>query len=158
MNLVLKFEYNDWEMIIMTVKKGDKVKIEYAGMLDDGTVFDESKTHGKPLEFEVGIGQVIKGLDEAIVGMNLNEEKKIRIESASAYGPIRAEMVQKVPIDQMPKGQEIKVGMVLAMTLQTGQQMPVRVAAVSETEITMDMNHPLAGKDLTFVVTVVAIN
>ena len=78
MNLVLKFEYNDWEMIIMTVKKGDKVKIEYAGMLDDGTVFDESKTHGKPLEFEVGIGQVIKGLDEAIVGMNLNEEKKIK--------------------------------------------------------------------------------
>ena len=142
----------------MKVANGNIVQVEYTGTFEDGTVFDDSSKHGKPLEFEVGIGQVIKGLDEAIVGMNLNEEKKIRIESASAYGPIRAEMVQKVPIDQMPKGQEIKVGMVLAMTLQTGQQMPVRVAAVSETEITMDMNHPLAGKDLTFVVTVVAIN
>jgi peptidylprolyl isomerase len=145
-------------MIIMSVKKGDKIKIEYAGMFDDGTVFDESKKHGKPLEFEVGAGQVIKGLDEAIVGMNLNEEKKIRIEAASAYGPQRAEMVQKISRDQMPKGQEIKEGMVLAMTLQTGQQMPVRVVAVDEKEVTMDMNHPLAGKDLTFVVTIVGIN
>ena len=142
----------------MTVKKGDKVQIEYVGTFDDGGVFDASKNHGKPLEFEVGAGMVIPGLDEAMVGMKLNEEKKVRIEAERAYGAYREEMVQKVPKDAMPKGQEVKPGMMLGMTLPTGQQMPVLVKEVTDSEVILDMNHPLAGKDLTFTVTVVKIN
>ncbi|MBU4501948.1 MAG: FKBP-type peptidyl-prolyl cis-trans isomerase [Nanoarchaeota archaeon] len=80
----------------MPVKKGDKVKVEYEGKLEDGTVFDSSEKHGKPLEFEVGSGQLIKGLDEAMIGMEKGEEKEIKIESDKAYGQPNPEMVKKV--------------------------------------------------------------
>ena len=142
----------------MEVKKGNKVKVEYEGKLDDGTVFDASSKHGKPLEFQVGSGMVIPGFDNALVGMKKGEEKEVTIKPEEGYGKPNPEMVKKVPKDQFPKDKEIKPGMMLAIGLPTGQQIPAKIAEVGDKEITLDLNHPLAGKTLKFKIKVVEIS
>ena len=92
----------------MAVKKGDKVKVDYTGTLEDGTVFDSSEKHGQPLEFEVGAGQVIPGFENGIIGMEKGNEKDIEIKPADAYGEINPEMVKELPKDQFPQDKEIK--------------------------------------------------
>lgn len=140
----------------MAVKKGDKVKVEYTGSLDDGTVFDSSK--GKdPLEFEVGSGQVIKGFDTAVVGMNKGEEKQVKINAEDAYGNHNPQLVKKVPKENLPKTQDPKVGLFLMLNLPDGQQFPAMISEVSDKEVTIDLNHPLAGKNLNFKIKVVEI-
>lgn len=134
----------------MAVKKGDKVKVEYTGTLEDGTVFDSSEKHGQPLEFEVGGGQVIKGFDEAVVGMEKGQEKEVTIKPEDAYGEPNKELVKKVPRDQLPQDQKPKEGMMLAVTLPNGQQIPAKIVAVEDKEVTLDLNHPLSGKVLKF--------
>jgi len=141
----------------MAVKKGDKVKLDYEGKFEDGTVFDSSEKHGKPLEIEVGSGQVIKGFDDALIGMKKGEEKEIKLSPAEAYGDPNPQMMKKVPRDQFPKDKEIKAGMVLILGTPDGKQFPAKVAEVSDAEITLDMNHPLAGKTLIFKIKVVEI-
>ncbi|MBW6461618.1 MAG: peptidylprolyl isomerase [DPANN group archaeon] len=141
----------------MAVKDGDKIKVEYTGTLEDGTVFDSSETHGEPLEFEVGSGQIIKGFDDAVKGMEIDQEKDIKLLPADAYGDVNAQLIQKVPKDQMPKEAEITVGMTLGMSLPTGQQIPAMVTEITDTEVTIDINHPLAGKTLNFKIKVVGI-
>ncbi|MCK5373322.1 MAG: FKBP-type peptidyl-prolyl cis-trans isomerase, partial [Candidatus Aenigmarchaeota archaeon] len=86
----------------MPVKKGDKVKVEYTGTLEDGTVFDSSEKHGEPLEFEVGAGQMIKGFDDAVVDMEKGDEKEITLKPADAYGDPNPQLIQKVPKDKLP--------------------------------------------------------
>ncbi len=136
-------------MILMAVKKGDKIKVNYTGTLDDGTVFDTSD--GKqPLEFEAGSGQVIKGFDEAVIGMEKGEEKNVKIESKDAYGDYNPQLMKKIPRDQLPQDQEPKPGMMLLIKAPNGQQFPVKIAEVTDKEITMDLNPPLAGKNLNF--------
>ena len=138
----------------MPVKKGDIVKVDYEGKLEDGTVFDASANHGKPLEFEAGAGLVIKGFDNAILGMKKGEEKEINIPCAQAYGDVRPEMIKKVPRDQLPKEHEPKPGMMLIMGTPEGNQIPCKIVAVTDTEVSIDLNHPLAGKNLIFKVKV----
>ena len=133
----------------MPVKKGDKVKIEYEGTLEDGTVFDSSKNHG-PLEFEVGTGKVIPGFENAVIGMEIGKEKTVKIEPKDAYGDPNPKLIQQVPRDQLPKEQEPQVGMFLTLTMQTNQQVPAKIMKVEKESITIDLNHPLAGKKLTF--------
>jgi len=134
----------------MAVKKGDKVKVEYTGSFDDGTVFDSSEKHGQPLEFEAGEGKVIKGFDEALIGMESGEEKEIHIKPEDGYGMPNPQMVKKIPREHIPKDHEPKEGMVLAIGLPNGQQIPARITEVSDNDVTVDMNHPLAGKALNF--------
>ena len=136
----------------MVVKKGNKVKVEYTGTLDDGTVFDSS-THGDhshPIEFEVGSGKVIKGFDAAVVGMKKSQEKNIKIEAKDAYGSHNPELIKKVPRDMVPKEPELKKGMVLGLATPDGKQFPALITDVNDKEITIDLNHPLAGKNLNF--------
>lgn len=142
----------------MPVKIGDKIKVDYEGKLDDGTVFDDSKKHGHPLEFEVGAKQVIKGFEEAVIGMEVNEEKEIKIQPKDAYGEENQDLMKKVPRDQLPPDQEPKVGMVLMATTPEGTQIPLRIIKVDEEGVTLNMNHPLAGKVLNFKLKVVGIN
>jgi len=142
----------------MIVKKGSKVKVDYTGTFDDGTVFDASEKQGQPLEFEVGSGQVIKGFDEAVVGMEEGQEKEITIPPAEAYGEVKAELNKKIPRAQLPQDQEPKVGMVLAVGLPNGQQFPARIVAVTADDVTIDLNHPLAGKTLHFKIKVVEVS
>ncbi len=142
----------------MEVKKGNKVKVEYEGKLEDGTVFDASSKQGKPLEFETGSRKVIPGFDNAVIGMKKDEEKEITIKPEDAYGQPNPEMIKKVPKDQFPKDKEIKPGMMLALGLPTGQQIPAKITEVGDKEVTLDLNHPLAGKTLKFKIKVVDIS
>ena len=146
----------------MAVEKGNKVKILYTGTLEDGTVFDSSENHNnEPLEFEVGAGMVIPGFDNAVMGMEKDEEKEVKIEPKEAYGEHNPELVREFPKAQMPQppeGKELEEGMILGMQTPEGQQMPVRVSKVTEDKVTLDLNPPLAGKILNFKIKVVEIN
>ncbi len=140
----------------MVVKKGDKVKVDYTGKLEDGTVFDSSE--GKqPLEFEAGSGMVIKGFDNAIIGMEKGEEKEVKIEKGDGYGDPNPDLVKKIPRDKLPPEPEPKPGMMLGMGTPDGKQIPAKITEVDDKEITIDLNHPLAGKTLNFKIKVVEI-
>jgi peptidylprolyl isomerase len=139
------------------VKAGDTVRIHYTGTLSDGSVFDSSEGRD-PLEFEVGSGMIIPGLDVALPGMTVGDKKKVEIDSADAYGPINPEMQQAVPREGIPADIPLEPGTQLQMQTPDGQAMPVTVLAVTETEVTLDANHPLAGKDLTFDIELVSVN
>lgn len=132
------------------VKKGNKVKVDYVGSLEDGTIFDSSQIHKEPLEFIVGAGQIIKGFDNAVVGMKIGEEKEIQLSPNDGYGPHNPEFVKEMPRDCFPKGQEIQTGMRYMISLQNGRKIPVLISNVSNDIITVDLNPPLAGKTLFF--------
>ena len=109
----------------MAINQGDKVKIDYTGTLDDGIVFDTSEGKG-PLEIEAGSGKVIKGFDDAILGMGKGEEKTVKIEAKDAYGDYNPDLKQKIPREQLPKYQEPKPRMVLVVKAPNGHQYPVK--------------------------------
>lgn len=141
-------------------KKGDKVFVDYTGTFDDGTVFDSS-THGDhshPLEFEAGEGKVIKGFDDAIIGMKVGEEKTIRLEPADAYGDADPRLVDELPREHIPIKEELKAGMVLKVQLPNGMQMPANITKVTDSHVTIDLNHPMAGKVLNFKLKLTGIN
>ncbi len=138
------------------VKAGDSVRIHYTGTLTDGSVFDSSDGRD-PLEFVVGSGQVIPGLDKAMPGMEVGEKKVVEIPCAEAYGAINPAARQSVPRSQFPDEITLELGLRLQMQTQAGQVMQVTVVELSETDVMLDANHPLAGKDLTFAVELVAI-
>ena len=141
----------------MPIKKGDKIKVEYTGTLDDGTVFDSTKKHGEPLEFEVGTGKLIAGFDNAVIGMEKGEKKKIRIEPKNGYGEHKKELMKTIPREQLPKNEELKAGMMIMLTLPSGIQLTANIAEMDETNVTLDMNHPLAGKNLNFEIKIIEI-
>ena len=140
----------------MAIKTGDKIKVDYTGTLEDGKVFDTSE--GKhPLEFEVGSGMLIKGFDNAVIGMEKGQEKEIKLEPKDAYGDYNPALEKAIPRDKLPVDQEPKPGMMIAIGTPDGQQIPSKITKVDEKEITLDLNHPLAGKTLTFKIKVVDI-
>jgi len=140
----------------MPIKKGDKVKIDYTGALEDGTVFDSSDKHGHPIEFEVGSGKVIKGFEDSVIGMEKGQEKEIKILPKDGYGQHNPEMLKKVPKAQLPP--EAKEGSVLLLTLPNGVSVPVKVIKIEAEEAELDLNHPLAGKTLNFKIKVVDVS
>jgi peptidylprolyl isomerase len=135
----------------VTVKKGDKVKIHYTVSLKDGTVFDKSK-EGKPLEFTVGNEQMPRGLDRAVRGMKLNEEKKVTIKAKDAYGKRNEDLVMKFIKADLPESFEPRKGMVVKL-----QGIGGTIVNIDETHVFLDGNHPLAGKDVVFDIKVVGI-
>ncbi len=137
-------------------KTNDTVKVHYTGKLTDGTVFDSSLERD-PLQFTVGAGQMIAGFDQAVNGMELNEKKTVTIPSNEAYCPINNELFQQVPITDLPEDMDPKVGQTLVATTPDGRQQQVLVSDVTEETITIDANHPLAGKDLVFDIELVEI-
>lgn len=130
------------------IKKGNKIKVEYTGSLEDGTVFDSSEKQGAPIEFTVGEGQVIQGFDDAVVGMEKGEEKEITIPPEKAYGNYHSELVKELAKDCFPEKQEFTVGMIFVMNTQEGKQIPFRISKVTDNTVTVDLNPPLAGKTL----------
>ncbi|OGQ95281.1 MAG: peptidylprolyl isomerase [Deltaproteobacteria bacterium RIFOXYD12_FULL_57_12] len=137
-------------------KKGDTVRVHYTGKLADGTVFDSSAGRA-PLVFKLGSGKVIKGFDEAISGMVPGAAKTVEIPAAKAYGPRHEEMVVQLDRRQFPADVEPEIGQRFEMQQPGGQQIVVMVTAVSESEVTLDANPPLAGKDLIFDLELVGI-
>ena len=141
----------------MTVQLGDVVSVEYVGKLEDGTVFDSSEKHGQPLKFKVGDGQVIKGFDKGVLGMSVGQEKKIDIEPEEGYGERNEGLKQEVPKEALGDDVDPKVGQGLVANLPNGQKVPAEVVEVKEKTITIDLNHPLAGKKLQFFVKLIDI-
>jgi len=138
------------------VKTGDTVRIHYTGTLKDGTVFDSSRDR-EPLEFTVGSGQIIPGLDSALPGMAVGEEKTVEVPSAQAYGAHDPNGRQEIPRTQIPPNIPLDHGAALQMQLPDGRTMPVTVAEITEDTVVLDANHPLAGQDLIFDVEMVEI-
>jgi peptidylprolyl isomerase len=126
----------------LTAKIGDKVKIEYTGTLDDGTIFDSSSEHGNLLEFEVGAGQVIKGFDDAIQGMKEGEEKQFSISPADAYGEHDPTLIQKIPREIFHNDVELVSGLLFEAGLPTGEKVPAMITEVLGETVTVDLNHP----------------
>jgi peptidylprolyl isomerase len=137
-------------------KQGDTVKVHYTGKLEDGTVFDSS-TEREPIEFTIGRLQLIPGFERAVVGMNPGDTKEVKIGQDEAYGPHREEMVAVVARENLPEDVPPSVGQRLEVQQPDGQVIPAWIAAVSDSAITLDANHPLAGKDLTFELQLVEI-
>lgn len=138
-------------------KNGDKVKINYTGKLDDGTVFDSSAGRD-PLGFTLGSGQVIPGFEEAVLGMAIGDNKSVNIPAAKAYGPRNEELIITAPRDQVPADINPEVGQALQMGGPNGEVVMVVITEVTEKHIKLDANPPLAGKDLNFDIELVSIN
>ncbi|MGZ9809082.1 FKBP-type peptidyl-prolyl cis-trans isomerase [Pseudoroseicyclus sp. H15] len=137
------------------VKQGDTVSIHYTGTTD-GQTFDSSEGR-EPLQFQVGSGQIIPGLDAAMPGMEVGESKTVTVPADQAYGQADPSAKQTVARAQIPDNIPLEPGTRLQMQTPQGQAVPVTVAEVTESEVVLDANHPLAGKDLTFQVEVVDV-
>lgn len=138
------------------VKEGDVVKVHYTGKLISGEQFDSSIGR-EPLEFTVGAGQMIKGFDAAMPGMNLGEKKTINIAPEDGYGPRIEEAIIEFPKENIPADMKLEAGMPLTLSNQQGQPVPVIVVEVKEEVIVLDANHFLAGQELVFDIELVEI-
>ena len=132
-----------------TAQQGDKVKVHYKGRLEDGFEFDTSIGHD-PLTFVIGQNDVIQGFEEAAVGMGTGDIKTVSIAPESAYGPFNDELVVDMPREYIPEDINPEIGMMLKVVDNDGHEIPVRVTEVGEDTVTLDANHPLAGKTLIF--------
>ncbi|RME64160.1 MAG: peptidylprolyl isomerase [Nitrospirae bacterium] len=137
-------------------KLGDTVRVHYTGYLEDGTVFDSS-LDGDPFELTLGEGMVIKGFEDAIVGMEEGQQKKVEISADDAYGPYRDELVISLPREEVNLGFEPFENLPLQLQSPDGRVFNVVVKKVTEDTIELDANHPLAGKNLTFDIQLVEI-
>lgn len=136
-------------LINITARQGDKVKVHYRGRLEDGSEFDTS-VGSDPLVFMIGSGEVIPGFEEAATGMAIGEMKTFSIAPEQAYGPHRDELVVEMPAECFPEDIVPEPGMQLKLVDENGDEIPVIVIDVDEESVTLDANHPLAGKVLTF--------
>jgi peptidylprolyl isomerase len=137
-------------------KTGDTVKVHYTGKLADGTVFDSS-VNREPLEFTIGDGKLIPGFDRAVNGMKVGEKTTVNIPAEEAYGPRYDQLVQIVNRTDLPPELNPEVGQHLEAVQQDGNVINVTVTNVDENSITIDANHPLAGKELIFELELVEI-
>ena len=139
------------------VENGLFVSVDYKGTLADGKVFDTSHG-GRPLEVKVGEGQLIKGFEAALMGMTLNEKKVFTLEPDDAYGQRDETRMHSFDRSEIPPEMNPQVGQAIGLTTPDGQQIPARIAQVDDKQVTVDLNHPLAGQSLTFEIEVVGIS
>lgn len=139
-----------------SVKSGDTVRIHYTGTLNDGSTFDSSRGRD-PLEFVVGSGQIIPGLDNALPGMDVGDSKTVNVPCAEAYGEADPARVQQVPRNQIPDHIDLAPGLALQAQDPNGNVVQFVVREVTDETATLDANHPLAGEDLTFEIEIVSI-
>ena len=130
--------------------EGKSVKVHYTGTLDDGTKFDSSYDRNEPLAFTCMAGQMIPGFDSAVRDMEVGEKKTVKIPAADAYGERDEGKIAKLEIAMLPGSENLQVGQQLRLASAQGVPMPCVVADKDEKTVSLDMNHPLAGKDLTF--------
>lgn len=137
-------------------QQGDTVAVHYTGKLDSGEVFDSSQGR-EPLEFQVGGGQVIPGFDRAVDGLTVGESREVRIEPEEAYGEPREDLLVDVDKSQFPDETEPQVGQQVQVQVAPGQNRVATITDIGDEAIQLDLNHPLAGKALTFDVELVEI-
>jgi peptidylprolyl isomerase len=131
------------------IKNGDTISVNYKGTLEGGEVFDSSEGN-PPLKFTVGAGQLIKGFDDAVVGMKKGDKKKVTIAPENAYGERRDDHVVDFPKANIPEDMEMTVGTVVQLSDESGRAFPAVVTEINDDMVKMDVNHPLAGKTLIF--------
>lgn len=139
------------------VKPGSTVKVSYTGKLSDGIVFDRSSEED-PFEFAVGAGQVIPGFEKAVVGMRVGERANVTVAAEDAYGPLRDDLIGDVPRDQFPEDIDLTEGNRLELQQEDGKTWYFTVLEADEETVKLDMNHPLAGKELVFEIELLAIS
>ena len=137
-------------------KTGDRVRIHYTGTLEDGSTFDSSAGR-EPLGFTIGSGEIIPGLDAALPGMSVGERKQVQVPCEAAYGPVNPEARFAVPLTEVPGDIPMEPGTPLQIQTTDGEVMQLVVLGVTEDDLLLDGNHPLAGKDLTFDIELVEI-
>ena len=138
------------------VKTGDTVEVHYTGRLETGELFDSSRERD-PLQFTLGNGELIPGFENAVIGMNVGDVKTIQIPSQEAYGPYIEEMKIVVDKAKMPEELELQLGLKLTLRGPDERRLDVRIVDIAKDTVTMDANHPLAGKDLVFDIELVKI-
>ena len=138
------------------VKTGDTVQVHYTGKLETGEQFDSSRERD-PLQFTLGNGELIPGFENAVIGMKVGDEKTVRIPSNEEYGPYMEEMKMVIDRAKMPEDLELKIGLNLTLRGSDERKLNVKIVDVAENTVTMDANHPLAGKDLLFDIELVKI-
>jgi peptidylprolyl isomerase len=139
-----------------TAATGDTVRIHYSGRLTDGTPFDSSEGRA-PLEFTLGQGQVIRGLEAHVTGMETGAKSTVTIPVAEAYGPRRDEAIQQLDRAKVPEGIALEIGTQLQARTADGGMLPITIVGIDDATVTVDANHPLAGKDLVFDVELVEV-
>ena len=141
----------------MTIENGKYVQIEYEGTLEDGSLFDSTEKSGQPLEFQLGASQVIEGFESAIKEMGQGEEKVIKIDPAKAYGQPDPELIKEFPRESVPNNENLEPGQRVIVTAANGMPFQAKIVEVDETNVKIDLNHPLAGETLNFKLKVVGI-
>lgn len=141
----------------MGAKAGDTVKVHYQGRLKDGTVFDDSVARDEPLVFTIGTGNLIPGFDKAVVGMQPGEEKKVEIPPQEGYGPHLPNLVVSVAKKEFPADLKPVIGQQLQITQDDDKSTVVTVTEITDERVTLDANHPLAGKELHFDIKLIEI-
>ena len=142
----------------MQVENGNTVSVHYRGTLNDGTEFDSSHSRGEPLSFQVGAGQMISGFDAALPGMAVGETKNITLTPDQAYGESNPEAITDVPKTSFPPGFSFQVDSMVQGQNDMGQPVVGTINEVKENDVTIDFNHPMAGKDLNFEIELVSID
>ena len=137
--------------------KGRTVNVHYVGTFDDGTEFDNSRNRGETIAFEVGAGQMIQGFDSAIDGMTIGETKTLTLTPDEAYGPVDPNAFQTVPEDMFENFGNLDAGQTVTGVAQNGEQFAARIHSLQENTVTLDFNHPMAGKNLNFEVELVSV-
>jgi FKBP-type peptidyl-prolyl cis-trans isomerase 2 len=142
--------------VAQEAQKGDTVAVHYTGTLEGGEVFDSSRDRD-PLEFEVGSGQVIPGFDRAVEGLEVGQSREVTLSAEEGYGEPREDLVVDVERNQFPDEEEPSVGRQVQVQVAPGQNRVATITNVEDDSVTLDLNHPLAGKELTFAVELVEI-
>ncbi len=139
------------------VENGKFVSVDYKGTLENGEVFDSSQG-GQPMEVMMGAGQVIKGFEDALMDMELNEKKSFALEPEEAYGNRDENQLHTFSRQEVPPEMNPQVGDVIGLQTPDGQQIPAKIAEADEEKVVVDLNHPLAGEKLNFEIEVVGIS
>jgi peptidylprolyl isomerase len=145
------------EIILEKVENGNYISVDYKGTLTNGEVFDSSEGR-QPIEVHMGAGEMIQGFEAQLLGMSLNEKKVFTLTPEEAYGQKNPEMMKIVPRSEIPPDMDLQLGMMVGMITPQGEQIPARVVQLDDANLTMDLNHPLAGESLTFEIEVVGIS
>jgi peptidylprolyl isomerase len=145
------------EIILEKVENGTYTSVQYTGTLENGEVFDSSQGR-QPLEIHMGAGQMIKGFEAQLLGMALKERKVFTLAPEDAYGPRNADLMQSIPRSEVPPEMDVRIGMIVGLITAEGNKVPARIVQLDDEQMTMDLNHPLAGESLTFEIEVVGIS
>lgn len=141
----------------MTIAEGSKVQVHYRGTLDDGTEFDNSHERGEPIQVEIGARQVIPGFESAILDMKVGESKTVTLQPDEAYGPTLENALTNIRRNLFPEDLQLVEGMPVPLTSEDGHKLLGRITALTEEQVTVDLNHPLAGQALTFEIELVGV-